>query len=928
MPQDWSPRVRELLGSLSTEQKVAMLHQHQPALPEHGLADFHTGQEALHGVAWIGEATVFPQAVGLGASWDADLLERVGAVVGTELRAHHAKDPAVGLNAWAPVVNPLRHPGWGRNEEGLSEDPHLTAELATGYARGLRGDDERVWRCVPTLKHLSAYNVEDHRDVLSVQVPPRVLHEYELPAFLGPARAGVVGAVMPSYNLVNGRPAHLDAEAIEAVREAADGLLAVVSDAYAPGNVASVQLPGLDPAGAYGLVLRAGVDSFTQDAADPGPTRRHLTEALERGVITVADVDAAVGRLLTLRERTGELDPSTDPYASIGPDQIDLPEHRALAREVAGRSVVVLTNPTVLSRSEGENATPDRVLPLPPDASVAVVGPLADRVLTDWYSGTPPYAVSVADAFAERGPTRTADGLDRVVLRVQGTPGWLGVDEHARVRAGERSAATAWALQDWGDGLLTLDSGRGLMGSRDGRTVDVHATRVGGWEVQESFATQVHADGSWSLLHLGTRRWLWSRPDGVIEAGAARIGQAARFEVTTVASGTAEAVRLARESDVAVVVVGNDPHLNGRETADRPSLELPPAQAELVRSVAAVQPRAVVVVVSSYPYVLDDDLAALPLVWTSHGGQELGHGVVDVLTGAVEPSGRLPQPWPLRPSDCGGITDYDLESARQTSWWSPHAPRFALGHGLHFGDVRYGTVTASVVGDEVALEVALVNHGARTAPELVQVYHRVEVPGREGPRRLVAHTRVELAPGEERTVTLRVPRERLTLWDVTADRFWLPGGEHRFEVGASAADVRSRATVELAGDEAPCHRPARRPVRAECWSWCEGLELAPREVLSGSVLRPVAGGGRAGYGPVDVDGLDAVRLVLRRRGPGRVEVAAAWVGGSEVSVGAEGDGLPEVVLPRPGQVGQPAELEVALSGPVELVEISAVGGAR
>lgn len=141
-----SARVRALLEALSTSEKVSLLHQRTPVVEHVGLAAFHTGNEALHGVAWLGRATVFCQAVGLGATWDPDLLRRVGEAVGTEARAMHNLDPGVGLNVWAPVVNPLRHPGWGRNEEGYSEDPHLTAELATAYAGGLRGDHPRWWR--------------------------------------------------------------------------------------------------------------------------------------------------------------------------------------------------------------------------------------------------------------------------------------------------------------------------------------------------------------------------------------------------------------------------------------------------------------------------------------------------------------------------------------------------------------------------------------------------------------------------------------------------------------------------------------------------------------------------------------------------------------------------------------------------------------
>jgi beta-glucosidase len=183
--------VAALLAGLDLPEKIAMLHQHQPAVPRLGLAPFTTGCEALHGVGWIGRATVFPQAVGLGATWDRDLVRRVGEAVSREVRAFRQdtanamqkndvaeKFPMVSLNVWAPVVNLLRDPRWGRNEEGYSEDPFATGEMAIAYCRGLRGDDPTVWRTAPLLKHFLAYNAETDRDIASASVPERVLHEY------------------------------------------------------------------------------------------------------------------------------------------------------------------------------------------------------------------------------------------------------------------------------------------------------------------------------------------------------------------------------------------------------------------------------------------------------------------------------------------------------------------------------------------------------------------------------------------------------------------------------------------------------------------------------------------------------------------------------------------------------------------------------
>lgn len=157
-------RVSDLLSRLTLEEKVSLMHQYQPAVPRLGIPAFKTGTEALHGVAWLGEATVFPQAFGLAHTWDRYLIKQIGSAVGDEVRGFHHLDPAAnGVNVWAPVVDLLRDPRWGRNEEGYSEDPFLTGEIATAYASGLRGDHPFYLKTVPTLKHFLAYNNETDR---------------------------------------------------------------------------------------------------------------------------------------------------------------------------------------------------------------------------------------------------------------------------------------------------------------------------------------------------------------------------------------------------------------------------------------------------------------------------------------------------------------------------------------------------------------------------------------------------------------------------------------------------------------------------------------------------------------------------------------------------------------------------------------------
>ena len=821
-------RAEDLLSRLSGDERIAMLHQAAPAIERLGVPEYRTGCEALHGAAWLGTATVFPQPVGLAATWDPELLERVGEVAGTEVRAKRAENPLVSLNVWAPVVNTLRHPGWGRNEEGYSEDPHLTAQLGAAYAQGLRGRHDRVWRTVPALKHFLAYSNETDRSATSSEMSLRTLHEEELPAFRAAIEQGAAGSMMLAYNRVNGTPAHTQPELVAEARSWAPGSLAIVSDAGAPTFVVTIQGAQPDHAHAAAALIRSGMDSFTDDDADASPTIAHVRQALAEGLLTPADVDRAVTRILEMRIRTGEFDGEADPYGSITADDLDAPASRVLARQSVARSVVVLRDdPGLLLLAE--------------PTSIAVVGPLADLVLTDWYSGTPPYAVGIAQGLAERYPdasVRVETGADTVALLDRGSGRYVTADaDGALAAAGEALDASAlFDVTDWGDGILTLRaqaSGRLVTGSWPLRA---DADRVGGWVVQETFRRTVHADGSWSLLHLGSGRWVRVVRDvGLLAAEAVTVEQATRFTARIVRSGLAAVAEAAGAADLVVVAVGNDPHLSGRETEDRPHLFLPESAVGVWRAAREANDRAVLAIVSSYPYVLGAGVAdAGTIVWTSHGGQELGHGVADVLSGDTVPTGRLAQSWPADPAQAGDLFDYDTLRQHATYRHQPEPYAFAFGHGLTLSDVDYDSVVLSddavaapapthrhpalgaAADSAVVAVVRVTNRGSRVAEELVQLYsvapERLPIPT---PRRLlVAYGRVRLQPGETREVELAFEPARLAVWDEAvrldgaADDWLHEGalrvqpGTYRIAAGPSADDFPVAADLRIVVPEA------------------------------------------------------------------------------------------------------------------------------
>lgn len=877
----FAKRIDDLLSRLTLDEKIGFLHQFAPAVERLGVAEFRTGQEALHGVAWMGPATVFPQAVGLGATWNTDLVRRVGEAVSKETRALRARDERVGLNVWSPTVNLLRHPLWGRNEEGYSEDPKLTSAIAVAYTRGLRGDHPTYWRTAPVLKHWLAHNNETGRDVTSSSVRPRVLNEYDLRAFRETVEAGATAGVMPAYNLVNGRPNHVSPYLREHLRTWTDDDLLVCSDAGAPSNLVDSEHYFDTHEEATAAAILAGVDSFTDHGTDGSKITARVRGALEQGLLTESDLDTAVRRQLSVRFRLGEFDPEYDPHALT--KDFDTPAHRALAREAAEQSVVLLKN------SGG-------LLPLAPDTRLAVVGLLADECKLDWYSGTLIHRSTPLEGLYERfGAERVefAEGVDRVLLKTSaGT--FLHVpeaDADDEVRGAEGAldpallagrtdlpplttdpTGTELALVDWGEGVLTLRApdGRYLSVAEDGR-VRASADQPGGWVVQETFRLEPHENGH-LLRHIGTGRHVSVAAEGVRVAEA----NPEIFQVIVVESGEDAVTRVTSQADVVLVVAGNDPHINGRETEDRPTLALPAHQERLLRAARAANPHTVLALVSAYPYAVDP--AALPaILWTSHGGQAAGTALARVLSGDVSPAGRLPQTWYSDDADLPDLLDYDVIGSRQTYLYFEGTPLFPFGHGLSYATFSYADLRTAVDDDAVEVSFTVTNTGDVTADEVAQLYTRAVDPTVPRPRReLVAHDRVRLEPGEQRELTFQVPLSAFDFWDVARGGWRREAGPYELLAGASSEDIRLRTTVLLDG-EAPAPRPVLQlGLSAADFDDQSGVAIVDRTKTSGDAVTAAQG--------------RSAELVYRDCdfGDGVAEVTASVAGDGVVEISLDG----------------------------------------
>jgi beta-glucosidase len=800
-------RADDLLSRLTRDEKVATLHQRSPAIPRLGIAEFRTGCEGVHGAAWRADgtaktltATVFPQPPGLAATWDPDLVAAVGEATGREIRALHTRDPLVSLNVWAPVVNPLRDPRWGRNEEGYSEDPLLTARMATAFCRGLAGERDGYLRTAATLKHFLGYNNEANRDLTSSALRPRVLREYDLPPFREPLAAGAATGVMPSYNLVNGRPSHVS-PLLGLLREQTRDDLLICSDAFAPSNLVNTEHYFDSHPAAHAAALRAGLDSFTDQHGDGTFTGEQISQALDRGLITEADVDRAVRRKLLVRLRLGEFDPDGGPHARDGDGALGCAAHRELAAEAARRGIVVLKN-------EGG------LLPLSGISRMSIIGPLAATLYEDWYSPSMPYRVSIAD------------GL-RTALRPLGA-------EVTVTEAAERAIIGRigeFDVFDWGNDIVTArDStgGKYLSAAGDG-TLKADQDKPNGWVVHETFI-RGH--------------------DTLVPACDAK---ADPIPIRTVRDGIAGAVAAARAADVAVVVVGNDPMINGRETQDRTTLELPPTTRRLIRAVREANPRTVLVIMSSYPYALGAAADHVPaIVWTCHAGQETGNAVADILLGRHQPAGRLTQTWHAGDEDLPDILEYDIIKAGRTYLYFAADPLYPFGHGLSYTTFRYsGLVLSSREDGTVTARLTVTNTGPRDGTEVVQLYarpargpeHRL---GRDRPlRQLTGFARVTLSPGQTRAVEIAMPISALACWDTDTHRMVVPEGDYEIMAGSSSADIRQTATLTV---REPRPRPRQildTPIAAADFDDYEGITLTDATPAGGDAVavRPEAPGG-------------------------------------------------------------------------------------
>ena len=786
----------DLLARLTLEQKVSLLGGQDfwslPAIPRIGLRSLvmSDGPVGVRGTGWTPEdpSVALPSPTALAATWDPALAERAGRLLGQECRR---KGVHVLL---APTVNLQRTPLGGRHFECYSEDPLLSGEIAAGFVAGVQSHGVGT-----TVKHLVGNDFETARMETDVRIPERALRELYLAPFERVVRAGGWG-VMSAYNGVNGLPMASHGPLQQGVLKdewGFDGF--VVSDWRAARDTVGAALGGLD-------VAMPALESPWSDGK--------LAAAVRSGAVPEAVLDDKVRRVLRLALRTGALDggPAVPP-----PDDVD---GAAVAHEVAARSFVLL-------RNEGY------ALPLEPSAltRVAVIGALARdaRVLGGGSAQvTPAHVVTPLEGLGRSlsgVDVRYAVGADpRPFLAPARGPEWtdLRVTVGDEYEFGVHEATVRW-IGDLPGRLDPATVTRVRFGGTFTPSVSgEHTFSVSGFgtyelviDGQRLFAGSLHPPGATRaelLLDQREHRVSIELTAGVpvaVDVTRTNAPGAAHTVAATLghrppgpdAEGLiAEAVGLAAEADVAIVVVGTTEQTES-EGFDRTSLSLPGRQDELVVRVAAANPRTIVVVNAGAPVLMPwaDDVAAVLLTWFP--GQEAGAALADVLLGVREPGGRLPTTWPRREQDCpilavdvrDGVMRYDEGVFVGYRAWlrSSAKPHFAFGHGLGYTSWNYDSLR---VHDGVA-EVTVTNTGARAGREVVQVYAGGAEADRDRPARwLAGFAPVEAHPGQTVTARIALPERTFQIWDTG----WRTVAG-RYEITAAHAldDPRRTVTVEV-----------------------------------------------------------------------------------------------------------------------------------
>jgi len=844
-------RAADLVSRMTLEEKVAQLGNDAPAIPRLSVPEYEWWNEALHGVARAGAATVFPQAIGLAATFDSKLMLQVATVISDEARAKHheavrrgQRGRYQGLDFWSPNINIFRDPRWGRGQETYGEDPFLTGLMGVQFVKGLQGDDPKYFKVIATAKHFAVHSgPESTRHYFDVRPTERDLYETYLPAFQALVQEGKVYSVMGAYNRVYGESASASTLLLQKILREQWGFKGyVVSDCDSIDDIFTQHKIVDSAAKAAALGVKNGCD------LDCGKTYNALVPAVRQGLVVEAEIDKAVTRLMIARLRLGLFDPPEQVRWAQIPYSVNLaPEHDRLARKAAEESIVLLKN--------------TGALPLKRDIrKLAVVGPTADEIMSllGNYYGTPAAPVTIlqgiraavspqtqvlysrgADLVEGREEPRAAPLIESMYLRPS-------ADSKAHGLKGEYFKGRDFAA---GPVLTRVDPQIAFRWDRGAPTDDLVAQgqlsgdkALGGdnfsvrWTgqllppVSGKYELSVSANDGFRLFIDGKpvdESWelaprLQSKSAFInLQAGKAYDIKLEYFEDIRDAEVRLswrrpsakppfeEAVDAARAADAVIFVGGLTGDVEGEEMkvsypgfagGDRSDLRLPGTQQKLLEALYATGKPVILVLTTGSALAVDwaqSKLPAILLAW--YPGQRGGSAVADVLFGNVNPAGRLPVTFYQAAEKLPEFDNYSMQG--RTYRYFSGKPLYPFGHGLSYSRFEYAALSidreTAAATDTVRVTLKVKNTGTRAGDEVVQLYVRSLEPKQERAlKELRGIERIALRPGEERSVSFSVvPSKDLKHYDVEKKAYAVDAGAYELQIGASSEDIRLKSRL-------------------------------------------------------------------------------------------------------------------------------------
>jgi beta-glucosidase len=840
-----------LVKQMTIEEKVGQLVSSAPAIPRLGVPSYEWWNEALHGLQANVDTTDYHAPIGLAATFDDRLIHEVAGAISEEVRAVHANTRAAGevgafaygagLNVWAPVINIFRDPRWGRGQETYGEDPFLAARMGVAYVQGMQGPDPSAPAVIATPKHFAVYSgPESTRHGVDVKVSIHDLEDTYLPAFRAAIVAGQAGSIMCSYNGVNGQPACANDFLLKDKLRGDWGFKGyAVSDCGAVEDLYSRHHYVPDVPGAMAAAVKAGVDLECISPIQGDRVKRY-TDALARGLLTVADVDQAVTRLFAARIRVGDLTPEGRPIRGT-PMQVLTTAHRALAGESAEKSIVLLKNSALLPLRGAQ-------------LKMIVTGPLANsvRVLRSSYSSANvPSPVSIlqglraqfphaAIRYVPAGPSYTdGDPIPAAAfLTADGAPGITA--EYFAVKASD-PAHPEQDLRRPGGPAYEATPFKSAVVTNIGQDIDAErpfylAVYSGSLTVPQTGSYRLGLKGMSAKLTFDGKplaKLEGYPPPQLGDLATVRLEKGhrypfrvevmksylmdAHFVWSAISEDPAAALRdAARDADVIVAVVGLTAELESEETSldvpgffngDRTSLDLPADQQQLLQDAKATGRKLVVINLSA---------GAVNLAWARENadavlqgwypGEEGGNAIARVLAGKVNPAGRLPVTFYRDIASLPPFDDYSMQN--RTYRYFKGMPVYPFGYGLSYTSFRYGALEVSRHSADAAFTVRtrLTNTGPIAGDEVAQLY--LKFPDAPGVPRIALRgfQRVHLLPRETQTVEFELtPRELSSVSEagehrVLAGRYVVSvgGGQPAEGVAGASTELRIDGEVKVA----------------------------------------------------------------------------------------------------------------------------------